>query len=153
MSSNGTTFGVTAPTPGFDTTLINEGFLDKTLQVKITDPTNTVVELVPLTGLTVGSGTVTAGAASGLDWGFALASNSTTPINQIAGTAALVVVFSNVLEADAQSLNNLIDGPAMGVPLGMGTAAGDFYGRVKYVYGAGGSSSGLVNMTIYITHR
>ena len=148
QSSNGVTFAVSAPVAGFDGNLVNEQILDKILAVKIADPTNTVVELVPISTLTNGVGLPGTGTASGLDWGFALAgTNATTPnaINSISGTIAVVCVLSNVLEADAQALNLLIDGPQMAAA----TLSPDLLGRVKYSASAGG----LVNMTIYITHR
>lgn len=152
LSSNGSTLTVTlgAPVTNFDTILLNEQFIDKTLSVKLTDPTNTFVALEPAPAAT-GSPVTETGpfpiSTTATDWGFALASNGpAASANTIAGTAVVAVTLNNVLEADAQALNNLIDGPALGVPLGGGA---DLYGRVKYT----AVSGGLVNMTIYLTHR
>ena len=47
QSSNGSPLSVASPVLGFDTILLNEQFIDKPLSVKIADPTNTFVELVP----------------------------------------------------------------------------------------------------------
>jgi len=152
LSSNGNTltFTLAAPITNFDTILLNEQFLDKPLAVKITDPTNTSVSLEPAPAA-IGSAVTATGpfpiSSTATDWGFALSSNGVaTSGNTISGTAVVVVTLNNVMEADAKALNDLIDGPALGVPVG---GSPDLYGRVKY----SAVSGGLVNMAIYITHR
>jgi hypothetical protein len=121
--------------------------LDKTLSVKIC-PSNAMVELVQVPSTNSGAVTpaATYNSSTATDWAFDLA--DTNGVNTVAGTVGVVVYLPNVLESDAKALNDVIDGPALGVPLLAPT--GDLYGRVKYTPNTG---SGLVNMTIYVTHR
>ena len=70
----------------------------------------------------------------------------TNGLNDITGTVGVVVYLEGVLVADAQALNNLIDGQALGVA---DPTAADLAGRVKYSV----PNNGLVNVTIYVTHR
>jgi prepilin-type N-terminal cleavage/methylation domain-containing protein len=140
QSSNGVTL-TALPVSSFDQILLSEGFLDKALAVKITDPTNTLVSLVSLTGVSNGMAVTTAPDGT-FDLG------DTNSICDINGSALVQITFTNVLESDAQALNNLIDGPSLGV--GLGSATGDKWGRVKYTPV---NASGLVNMAIYVTHR
>src|ERR1039458_4738799 len=49
MNTNGTTLITTQlPVTNFDQALVYEGFLDKTLSTKLTDPTNTAVMLLAI---------------------------------------------------------------------------------------------------------
>jgi prepilin-type N-terminal cleavage/methylation domain-containing protein len=156
-SSNGVviTPSLTTPFTNFDTALVTEQLLDKPLAVAIT--TNVSVAVLPLgaavttnSGVSAnGSGNITGWAST--DCSFDLSDTNATPTtgNNITGTYVVVIYLGGVLEADAQALNNIIDGPALGVGLPVG-GNGDLFGRVKYnVAGA----SGLVDVTIYITHR
>jgi prepilin-type N-terminal cleavage/methylation domain-containing protein len=143
LSSNGTTI-TTLPQANFDQVLLTEGYLDKAFVTQLTQSSNTAVWLCNIS--TLSNQTVTAAANTGqaTDWAFDLA--DTNAVNDINGTAVCAIVLSNVLVADAQSLNNIIDGPALGNSVSTGS---DLFGRVKYSTPV----SGITTMTIYITHR
>jgi prepilin-type N-terminal cleavage/methylation domain-containing protein len=146
------TIALTTPFANFDTALVTEQLLDKPFACAIS--TNVSVSVEPISTVTAG-GTVTVNGTTSItnfaanDLAFDLSDTNATPGNSIAGTYVVVIFMANVLEADAQALNNIIDGPSLGVALG--SATGDLYGRVKYSPVA--VSGGPVDVTIYITHR
>jgi prepilin-type N-terminal cleavage/methylation domain-containing protein len=149
-SSNGTTLAVTAPITNFDGILVAEQVLDKPLALKIA-PSNIFVSLVPVPA--TNGGAVTAPAASTFatsttasDWSFDLAASNNPAVNTVAGSVGVVVCLQGILETDAKALNDIIDGPTLGVALGNSP---DYLGRVKYTQAVGG----LVDVTIYVTHR
>jgi prepilin-type N-terminal cleavage/methylation domain-containing protein len=139
MSSNGVTitaFTDTAAT-SFDKTLVQEGFLDKLFDVKISSPdiANGVTNHVELaTGTNV---TVTA-----INSGYALAGNA--GVNDAVGSAVVQAVIPGVTANDAKDLNDRIDGPALGTALG----TADLLGRVKYA-----APNPTTTVYIYVTHR
>jgi len=152
LSSNGLTqmsAQVASSISNYDVILVNEGFLEKPFSCAIGDPNNPPsVQLVsilgtnsPVTGFQLGAGPVQQS-----DYLFNLANTNST-LSTVTGTAEVVVYIPNVLESDAQALNNVIDGPALGVPLGSST--GDVYGRVKY----SPVDNNRVNVLVYVTSR
>jgi type II secretory pathway pseudopilin PulG len=114
--------------------LIPEGLLDKPFSTPI--GSSAVVQLVA--GGSEASGAFHPGGSSGGYWLDGTASTSTTNEQFV-----LEAVISGVSARDAKSLNDLLDGPALGAVPG----AADGAGRVEYVAPA----SGATTVYIYLT--
>ena len=151
LSTNGNPVSAQLPSSvtNYDLALVSEGFLEKPFSCAIGDPSAASVELVPIiaTNSTVSvAGLLSAADATASDFLFNLVSTN-TGTSTVTGTAEIVVFIPNVLESDAKALNDVIDGPALGVPLGSST--GDLYGRVKYT----AVNNNRVNVLVYVTSR
>jgi prepilin-type N-terminal cleavage/methylation domain-containing protein len=115
--------------------LLKEGFLDKPFATKIGDGTaNTLVRAFAIPAVPPTVDTTS-------DTGFILDGNGT--VNEALGSVCVEAVITGATESDAKDLNDLIDGPTLGQPLG----TSDLKGRVKYATGS------PTTIYIYLTHR
>jgi len=124
--------------PGYDAKLLEEGFLDKPLAVKITTGTNVVVATRSISTLTPGS-TVDGTSATG----YALAGGAT---NQVVGATVVEATLFQVNAADARDLSERMDGSEL---TETGTTSADVNGRVKYAQPV----NGIATVYVYLTHR
>lgn len=125
---------------GYDDVLVKEQVLDKILATKIA--TNSYVELYDCSATNVFNSSATVGDDD--TTGFALSGGTT---NTVVGNVEVIGVLQGVMERDAKDLNDLMDGPALGEPLG----TADDSGRVKYA--ATSQPNDLTDVYVYITHR
>jgi len=153
-SSNGVanlSFVPNSPNPpsftNFDSVLLAEGLIDKPFAPKI--GSSATIQLVDISGLASSTQAKfkNSGGSNGaydLDGG--------GDKNDVTGTVLVEAVIYDVSQADAQALNNIIDGPTLGEAASTGTPDKDDVGRV--IYGAPhGQNSGLYEVHIYITHH
>jgi prepilin-type N-terminal cleavage/methylation domain-containing protein len=136
-STNGVT--ATLPVRNFDQILVQEGFLDKLFDVKISAPSTTLTNHVEI----VTSVAATPGPLAAADGAYALAGN--IAVNDAVGSALVQAVIPGVTMNDAKDLNDRIDGPTLGAALG----SADLLGRVKFDSPTGGTTT----VYIYLTHR
>jgi prepilin-type N-terminal cleavage/methylation domain-containing protein len=137
-ASGATPVTLTAPLETYDQLpLLKEGFLDKPFATKIGDGT------MGATGTRVRAFTAPAAAAvdESADTGFIL--DGTGANNEALGSVIVEAVITGATETDAKDLNDLIDGPSLGQPIG----TTDLKGRVKYKTGS------PTTIYIYLTHR
>ncbi len=134
-TANGATLTLTNANP-YDAVLLSEGFMDKPFAVKIGDgTTNTMIQAV------AGVAVAADGSNSAYDLDGA-GTNDTGP----AGNTVIQAVITGVARADAQALNDRLDGALLGS--GANAADADIKGRVKYV-----ATTDPVTVYIYIAHR
>jgi prepilin-type N-terminal cleavage/methylation domain-containing protein len=133
--SSGTAVPV-APGTGYDTLLLKEGFLDKPFLVKIGDGTaNTTI--VTETNAYAAGVTVLSDGTKGFDL------SDTNGTTTTVGSVIVMAKISGVDAQDAKDLNDRIDGPTLGQPVG----SQDLGGRVIY------AGSFPTTVYVYLTHR
>jgi len=136
LSSNGviSTLG-TPQTTNFDRVLVTEGFLDKPFQVKLAGGgTNSYVRIIAADPSSATAATASNNAYD-LDRG--------GDANDAVGGVVVEAIIEGATEADAKDLNDRLDGPALGTPIG----TADLFGRVKYAIGS------PTTIHMYVTHR
>lgn len=133
-SSNGIAIGATTE---YDTVLLNEGFLDKSFAVKIS---NLATNALSTAADTAGTTTPTAGnTAYNLD--------GASPVNDASGSFVVEALIYGVALEDARALDRLIDGLDLSYT---GTAETDLRGRVKW---AEQGTTDTYDIRVYVTHR
>lgn len=132
LTDNGTN-ALTAPVANFDRILLSEGFLDKPFQVKIGDGITNQARLVA----SVAAATAPAANNAAYDL------DGTNAVNDAIGGVVVEAYITGVSEADAKDLNDRLDGPSLGTPIG----TDDMIGRVKYATGD------PTEVRVYLTHR
>jgi prepilin-type N-terminal cleavage/methylation domain-containing protein len=141
LSSNGIVI-LTTDTAAkvFDQTLVQEGFLDKPFDVKISsiDTANNVTNHVEVVAAVNAATAPAAGNA-------AYALSGTAGANDAVGSAVVQAVIPGVTANDAKDLNDRIDGAALGTALN----SADMLGRVKFA----APSGGITTVYVYLTHR
>ena len=121
----------------YDGVLLVEGFLDKPFAVKI--GTSATIQLVDTSGL---QATTTPDGSNGA---YDLDGDGN---NNVLGAYLVEAVIFGVLQSDARTLNDRLDGSALGES---GGSNQDFLGRVIYHKPPGQGT--LYEVHIYITHR
>lgn len=131
--------------------LLPEGFCEKPFSVRIGSgeigaPNGSRLRVINIYSNTASDAPAT--AATDLDVGAYNLDGSTNSatINDVLGQLLVEAVIKGVDNQDAKDLNDRIDGPSLGAPLG----ASDTKGRVKYFVD---QNTGAADVRIYVAHK